>query len=435
MQKVKEFFSKRQGIEFIVGIVVLLLVVILGLSLFPAASKGMLMFRMFIGLAIGYALTRAAMGFAGTVNRAYRTGSTLLMKAIAVAFIFGAIGSAVLVLTGAKTGATLPGNKLDWGTLIGAPLFGFGMAMTVCCASGVLTDLAESPLRALIVILFFGCGVFLGRGLVSQSWMAWAKQPIFGIEAFGDKAALNFTTWFKWDGSNGAIGGLLLTILLAGLLIYLSNLYEKRRIRLNTYTGCESECACQKAHQEDPKEQGVFYRIFVKPWNMKTGAAVLAICFTLLLVVTGGGWGVSGPLGDWFARLLHLFGVPAESLAKFTGAASAGFVTKPFFQNAMYIQDGCIFVGALVALLLSGRFLANPKGWLFNPLEIIFYAFGGICLGIAINLAHGCNAGGLYSPIAGMATSGWLYLVCIIAGGWLGNYVVKHLYRAMKINK
>lgn len=432
MKKAKEFFTKREGIEWIVGVVVLLATLILGLCLFPKASKGMLFFRMLIGLAIGYALTRAAMGFAGTVNRAYRTGSTKLMRAIACAFIFGAIGSAVLKATGVIT--TLPGNKLDWGTLIGAPLFGFGMAMTICCASGVLTDLAESPLRALIVIFFFGAGVFLGKALVKQEWMAWAGKPIFGIEALGDASKLNFTYWFRWDGANGAFGGLILTLILCGLLIWLSKLYENRRQRLNTYTACESEEHCTEVHKEDPEKQGVFYRIFVKPWNMKTGAAVLGVCFTLLLVVTKGGWGVSGPLGMWFARFLHLFGLPTDAITKFAGYG-AGAITGPFFENAMFVQDSMIFVGALVALLLSGRFLANPKGWLFNPLEIIFYAFGGICLGLAINLAHGCNAGGLYSPIAGMSTSGWVYLICLIAGGWLGNFVVKKLYKAFKITK
>ena len=430
--KIFEKYGMSKTIQFFVGVLAIVLFVVLGAALFPEAAKSSLMFRMFIGLAIGYALSRAAMGFAGTVNRAYTTGSTKLMKAIATAFIFGGIATFVVVIGGVITADKLPGNTLNWGLLIGATLFGFGMSFGVCCASGVLTDMADSPLRALVVLIFFCMGGFLGKALVHQEWMAWYKAPIFGIEALGNKANLNFATWFGWDGTNGALGALILTILLCSGVMYLSTLYENKRKRENTYLGCECEKCIAKIQAEPKEEETLAYRIIAKPWKMTTGAVVIALAFAALLVVTKGGWGVSGPLGQWFARILVAFGASKEGLMNMTGYGASVFDT-PFFNNAMYVQDFSIFFGAIVYLLMSGNFW-KPKEWLFKPLEIVFFAFGGILLGLAINLAGGCNAGGLYTPISSFATSGWVYLICIVAGGFLGNIVRKYLYKACKLS-
>jgi len=39
-----------------------------------------MLFRLVVGLLFGYALSRAYTGFAGSINRAYKTGSTKLMR-------------------------------------------------------------------------------------------------------------------------------------------------------------------------------------------------------------------------------------------------------------------------------------------------------------------------------------------------------------------
>lgn len=430
-----KFFEKygmSKTIQFFVGCLILLLMVILGAALFPAESKVALMFRMFIGLTIGYTLSRAAMGFAGTVNRAYNSGSTKLMKAIALLFMLGGVATFIALMGGVLKNEDLWTNSINHGLIIGATLFGFGMSFTICCASGVLTDLAESPLRALIVIFFFGAGLFLGTALVKQDWMAWYKQGIFGLEAF--KNGVSFTSWFSWDGTNGALGALILTIILAVAVMVGAHFYEKKRIANGTYFMCESERAYEEAKNASSEDESLAYRIIAKPWSMTLGAAVLAVAFGATLLTSSGGWGVSGPLGNWFARFITIFGVSPEAIQSFTkGGFSAGSLTSPFFTNQMNIQDLSIFAGALIYMLMAGKFL-NPKAWLFKPLEIVFFAFGGLFVGIAIKFAGGCNAGGLTTPIAEFSLSGWIYLVCIIVGGTLGNMVRKYLYKVTKLS-
>ena len=55
-----------------------------------ALGSEVLFFRWLIGIGFGYVLTRAAFGFAGSVNRAYRGGSTRLMRALMLMFVLSA---------------------------------------------------------------------------------------------------------------------------------------------------------------------------------------------------------------------------------------------------------------------------------------------------------------------------------------------------------
>ena len=430
----KVFKDKRHFIEFCCGLALILAMILFVTFRYDATKQASMFLRMLAGSIIGYGLARAAFGFAGSVNRSYNTGSTKLMKALAVLFLLGAIVTFFAVL-GGKLPSSLSHNALNYGLIVGATLFGFGMAFTVCCASGVLTDLAESPLKALTVLFFFCGGAFLGLGLKKQSWMEWYKKPIFGIEGFKD--GVNFTDMISSKENPNLFGsaliGLLFTAILVAVVIVLADLYERRRKAKGTYVGCGSEIAQEEEAATHIKDENagveLFYTTFVKPWSLMKGAVVIALGYAVLMFGLKSGWGVSGPLGQWFARLIHLFGVSAESIKNFSGVD----VTTKFFDQAMYIQDLSIFLGALIAFLLAGNFTRNVKSWLFNPLEIILYAVGGILLGIAINIAGGCNAGGLFTPIAQFSLSGWIYLVCIIIGGFAGNFVRKHFLKACKI--
>ena len=64
-------------VQNLAGVIVTLLALVLGSTML---GSSMLFFRLLVGIGFGYALTRGFMGFAGSVNRAYNTGSTKLMK-------------------------------------------------------------------------------------------------------------------------------------------------------------------------------------------------------------------------------------------------------------------------------------------------------------------------------------------------------------------
>ena len=145
--------------EYIIGAIVLVAYLLFGAF---GLGSSMLFFRMLVGLSFGYALARGAFGFAGSTNRASRTGSTKLMRSLMWMVTVTAIATTGFVVFSDSTEWSLWINPINFGLLIGGLFFGCGMAFSSCCATGVLTDVIEGPSRGLITLLFFGLGVFLG---------------------------------------------------------------------------------------------------------------------------------------------------------------------------------------------------------------------------------------------------------------------------------
>ena len=65
-------------IENILAFVISLIV--LSSGMFIPSNDSHLFFRLLVGVALGYALSRGDVGFAGSINRFYKYGSTKLMQ-------------------------------------------------------------------------------------------------------------------------------------------------------------------------------------------------------------------------------------------------------------------------------------------------------------------------------------------------------------------
>lgn len=420
--------------EFIAG-TVLLAILLLGGGLF--FQEGALHYRMLVGLGLGYTLTRSLFGFAGSANRAYNGGSTKLLRSLCLMFFLSAVVVAALCFTGGAENYGLWINQINLGLVIGGLLFGIGMAFSMCCASGVLTDIVAGPSRALITLLFFGVGVFVGFPVQKQGWVT---STI--VHTASSETGVFLPDLFTFDGMNGYLGALILTGALCLLVAGLAKWYENYRRRNGTYTGIDSERLQEKEELEILQDESTTpvlsettaYRLFAKPWTLKTGAVMITILFSTLMIVTGGGWGASTPYGYWFGRLLRLFGVSTEAIVSFTQQSEGPF-TVPFFQNAMNVQNTFIIVGALIAALMMGVFTAQLKESLkITPKEALIYIVGGFLMGFGTRLSNGCNVGALYTPIANLSLSGWIYFIFLFSGGMLGN-VIKKRYFACKIKK
>lgn len=162
----------------------------------------MLFFRLLAGVGLGYTLSRGYAGFAGSVNRAYQTGSTKLMCTMTFMFFLTALFSvAVLFNADAKT-FDLWINPINLGLILGGLTFGFGMVFSSCCASGVLTDVVTAMPRGLITLLFFGAGVFVGFPL--QASAPWIKESWISTETGKELGGgVYFPDLFKGDGLQG----------------------------------------------------------------------------------------------------------------------------------------------------------------------------------------------------------------------------------------
>ncbi|MGG5460922.1 YeeE/YedE family protein [Clostridium sp. B9] len=410
--------------EYIIGFVLLAAILILGkLNL----GSSMLYFRLLMGLGLGYALTRSFFGFAGGVNRSYRAGSTKLMRMLMILFVGTAIVSVCFFIGQDPTTYDLWVNPINLGLILGGILFGFGMAFSSCCASGVLTDMVTGLPRAFITLIFFGMGVYVGFPV--QGSASWVKDSMISTETF--KNGVFLPDLFKWDGLEGYLGAIIVTIILACLTIWVAKLYEEKRKANNTYCGVDTEIMQEEKHEEKGEfklfSKATYDKLFVRPWTLATGAIVIGGIFILLMGVTKAGWGASTPYGFWFGRALVACGISPENVAAFAGKPVEMF-TAPFFSNGMNVQNTGIILGTLVALLLAGSFKATFKAGLqISFKEALIYVVGGFLMGFGTRLSNGCNVGALYTPIANFSLSGWIFLVFLVVGGVLGNIVYKKI--------
>lgn len=421
----------KKQMEYGIGFIVLIGVLLWGRL---GLDNEMLFFRWVMGIGFGYALTRSFFGFAGSVNRVYHGGSTKLMRVLMLLFVGSAIVTAGLLMGSEPGTYNLWVNPINLGLIVGGILFGFGMAFSSCCASGVLTDLVTGLPRAAITLFFFGMGVFVGFPI--QSKTPWIQETLFSTATYPKGVYL--PDLFKWDGFNGYLGAIILTVLLGGSVVAIAKIIEERNKAKGMYTGIASELVQYQKIEEQPFKlwsMATYERLFVRPWTLEIGATVIGGLFVILMGVTKTGWGASGPFGFWFGKLATVFGVSAESLAEFSGKSAEAF-TAPFFANQSNVQNIGIAVGTVIALLLAGSFTQTVKeGLQITVKEGVLFAIGGFAMGFGTRFSNGCNVGALYTPIANFSLSGWIFLGALVVGAIIGNKLYKKVFACSVTHK
>ena len=396
--------------EHLFGLIALVVLIIVAKFTF---EDEMLFYRLLIGLGFGYALARASMGFAGSVNRLSRTGSSTLASALLVMFVVTALFTAFSIY-GNESAFKLNIYPINLALFIGGFMFGFGMSFTSCCATGSLTDVPGGFSRAVVSIFFLSMGVFLGyraqgSDFVQSSWMTTAR----GAE---QKGGVFLPDLFTFDGFDGYLGAFILTALLSSLAIYLARQYEKAYY--DKYPPSEET-------KVDTPTYTRYERLFVVPWKMRVSVVIIALLFTSLLWLYEKGWGASTAFGLWFAKVLMLFGATPEQLSTWSGRSET-FFSQSLLDHGTSIQNFAIILGALFYLLIAGKFKEKfTVGLSIRMNDFFLYAFGGLIMGFGTRLSNGCNVGALYTPIAEFSLSGWLYLIVVVTGGLLGNWVLR----------
>ncbi|MCK5854646.1 MAG: YeeE/YedE family protein [Sulfurovaceae bacterium] len=395
--------------QTIAGFSLLTLIVILG---FTFTSSIELFYRLLIGLGFGFALSRASMGFAGSVNRLYRMNSSALAKALLWMFLLTAILTS-FVIYGNEANYNLNIYPINMGLILGGLMFGIGMSFSSCCATGSLCDLASGFSRALTTIFFFGMGVFLG--FYVQGTASWVNDSwITSATGETSKGGVFLPDLFTFDGMNGYIGAIALTAILSYTIVFFANRYEKKNGSAPT------------AKKEESKSL-TYENIFIKGWSMRTSGIIIAILFVILLLLTDKGWSATSPFGLWFGKILMMFGATPESLSAFT-TRSTEFFSQSIFEYGTSLQNFGIILGVVIALLLSRTFVSKFKAGLkINPKDFALFALGGFIMGFGTRLSNGCNVGSLFTPIAELSLSGWMYLVFVVIGGFVGNIIMKRV--------
>jgi uncharacterized membrane protein YedE/YeeE len=162
-----------------------------------------------------------------------------------------------------------------------------------------------------------------------------------------------------------------------------------------------------------------YYIVWLKDaWPYLTGAILLSVFQIVSLATTGTPWGVSGTLADWGAWLYELAGGSVDKWYYFSSDAAQARLAAGPLKDTGTLRNLGLIAGALFATLIAGGFkFKKIKSWR----QVAAAVLGGLFMGYGARIAFGCNIGALYSGIASLSLSGWVFAVFLFLGAITGS--------------
>jgi uncharacterized protein len=168
------------------------------------------------------------------------------------------------------------------------------------------------------------------------------------------------------------------------------------------------------------RDHPAYRALLVNPWGYTTGAVILGLLNTALLVVTSKAWGVTTSLTYWGAWVWQALGGGDPHNWSYFAEVKPAF-NKPgfdFFHDPGSLTNVGIVVGALLATLLASQFRIKR---LKAKKQIVSAVLGGLLMGFGARLAFGCNIGSMFSAVPSMSLHGWVFMVAIFLGAAAGS--------------
>jgi len=334
-----------------------------------------------VGGLLGITLYYSSFGFSAAwrlfvfERRGTGVQAQLVMLALAVTLFFP------LLAAGEIFGQTLQGSIAPVGSMvaIGAFLFGIGMQLGGGCASGTLFSVGGGDSRTLLTLLSF----ITGATVLTFHLPWWKSMPSLGPVSLVDH--------FGWFAS------LVINLAVMSALYFVVAKYSKEEPR-------------SLSRREEPRH-------WIRgPWPLLWGAIALALLNTVVLLLSGRPWGITGAFSLWGGHAMHAVGFDLQSSPFW----SDHDFSRSLLSDVPTTTSIGIILGALVAAGLRENF--NPTLRL-NRRSVATAIVGGLMMGYGGRLAFGCNIGALFSGIASGSLHGWLWLMCGFAGSIIGVYV------------
>ncbi|WP_106766240.1 YeeE/YedE thiosulfate transporter family protein [Paenibacillus faecalis] len=169
-----------------------------------------------------------------------------------------------------------------------------------------------------------------------------------------------------------------------------------------------------------------FYKKLLKePLTYVTGAVLLAVFATAHLAVFSKGWGVTSAFADWGAWLYQLFGGNVENWAYFSSEKAQSKLSSGFLNDGGSIRNIGIILGALLATLFASEFKIKK---IKSKKQVAAAVFGGLLMGYGARLANGCNIGALFTSIASLSLSGWVFALFLFIGAYIGSKLLAKFF-------
>lgn len=161
-----------------------------------------------------------------------------------------------------------------------------------------------------------------------------------------------------------------------------------------------------------------YQMVFKNPFTYITGAVLLSILQIALFAYSGSPWGVSGTFANWGAWLYQLVGGNVEKWFYFSTAGAQATLQSGILNHTGTMLNVGIIFGALLATLLASQFKFKK---IKSIRQVVAAIAGGLLMGYGARLAGGCNVGALFSGIASLSLSGWVFAAFLLVGAWIGS--------------
>ena len=337
-----------------------------------------------VGGLLGVSLYHAAFGFTWAYRAAFvrrdvsGVNAQLVMIALAMV-LFAPVLAQGQVFGHGVVGAVAP---LGVQVAVGSFLFGLGMQLAGGCGSGTLYTIGGGSSRMVLVLAAFCAGAFWG----SLDMEFWNGLPSWG--------AISLARTLGWGGALPLQLGVLVAIWL-GLRRWAGNA-EQRRLWGD---GLSSR------------------RLLAGPWPLLFSAGLLALLNWVTLLIAGHPWTITWAFTLWGAKAAAALGWEPATSPFWTGGFQQAALARSVVVDITSVMDVGIVVGALTAAGLAGRFAPTLK---LPPRSLAAAVIGGLLMGYGARLAFGCNIGAFFSGVASTSLHGWLWIVCALAGTWIG---------------
>ena len=415
-----------------------------------------LLVYVWFGLGYGVLLQYGRFCMASAVRDLFAVRVPRMAVGVMIAVALYAVVATIVTLSGFST---FHPNAMGWHIVIGATIFGFGIVFTGGCASGSLYKAGEGNMNSMLVIVaisFSQAIVVTASGwwdaLVPQSWIASAAAKDMPAELSVTQGWFDiFTAGYVWDlkgtttaaalGQDGAASILLyntfLTAILPVMLILIALYvfyYRKGYLRRSgkaspalrdELAGMWAMCTSSKNTALAGIGLGVLAGLHMYVTGVlrehydifNFGELLVAMGYTSGLsiqdtVFDPGYWYITTQEAQWGGWIMHKLGVNnMDSI--FFGLDNG--LPNPLLNAPGFMSIGIILGAAIMAL--SRR----EFKWKFPSWETAFFAIvGGTLMGIGARLAMGCNIGAFFATVTNGDPSGWVFLIGMVLGAYIG---------------
>jgi hypothetical protein len=168
----------------------------------------------------------------------------------------------------------------------------------------------------------------------------------------------------------------------------------------------------------DIKNNEFYKKWFKNAWTYVVGAVLLSLFQIVTLATTGEPWGVTGTFANWGAWLYRAVGGNVDKWYYFSSNGAQGTLNAGFLNDPSSIRNLGLIFGALLATLLASQFKIKK---IKSKKQLVAAILGGLMMGYGARIGFGCNIGALYSGIASLSLSGWVFGVFLFLGAIVGS--------------